>query len=54
MGKEPLKTLASYRQFNNKIYFGQNLLHEGEGVISIGDSIGVIECRAAEVKSSIL
>jgi hypothetical protein len=27
-GKEPLKTLSSYRAFNNKVLFGQNLLGE--------------------------
>jgi uncharacterized protein YcbX len=41
--KEPLKTLTSYRMKNNKIYFGQNLLHQGEGRIHVGDSIYVIE-----------
>ncbi len=52
-GKEPLKTLASYRQINNKIYFGQNLLHEGEGVISVGDNITIVERKAARITSSI-
>jgi uncharacterized protein len=42
-GKEPLQILSSFRQWNNKIYFGQNVLHKGEGVISIGDSLQVIE-----------
>lgn len=42
-GKEPLKTLSSYRMKNNKIYFGQNLLHQGNGNIHVGDSIEVIE-----------
>jgi len=42
-GKEPLKTLATYRQKNNKIYFGQNLLHHGEGMIHVGDEIRSIE-----------
>ena len=37
--KEPLKTLASYRLKNKKIMFGQNLIHEGTGIISIGDMI---------------
>lgn len=37
--KEPLKTLASYRRKNNKIYFGQNLLCDGTGMISIGDEL---------------
>jgi uncharacterized protein YcbX len=40
-GKEPLKTLATYRMKNSKIYFGQNLLHSGTGEIKIGDSIEV-------------
>ena len=40
--KEPLKTLASYRSKNNKIYFGQNLIHVGNGTIAIGDFITVI------------
>ena len=45
-GAEPLKTLASYRQFNNKILFGQNLVwkptHEKQSVestIKVGDLI---------------
>jgi uncharacterized protein len=38
-GKEPLKTLASYRSANNKIKFGMNLLHKGEGVIKVGQKI---------------
>jgi len=40
-GKEPLKTLAKYRQKDNKILFGQNLVHQGEGVISVGDTIEI-------------
>lgn len=42
-GKEPLKTLAIYREKNNKIYFGQNLLHHGEGALHIGNEIKLIE-----------
>jgi uncharacterized protein len=41
-GKEPLKTLASYRSKNNKIYFGQNLIHKGAGIITIGDKLQTI------------
>jgi uncharacterized protein len=40
-GKEPLKTLAAYRSVNNKIKFGMNLLHKGEGVIKVGETINV-------------
>jgi Uncharacterized Fe-S protein len=38
-GKEPLKTLARYRTLNKKIMFGQNLIHEGTGVIRVGDPL---------------
>jgi len=41
--KEPLKTLAKYRSVNNHIYFGQNILYNGEGKISIGDTISIIK-----------
>ncbi|MEJ7768481.1 MAG: MOSC N-terminal beta barrel domain-containing protein [Chitinophagaceae bacterium] len=37
--KEPLKTLATYRKKNNNIYFGQNLLSKGEGMIRVGDEL---------------
>jgi uncharacterized protein len=40
--KEPLKTLASYRTLNNKVYFGQDALALQEGVIRIGDSIQLL------------
>jgi uncharacterized protein YcbX len=38
-GKEPTKTLSFYRAKNNKIYFGQNLIHSGTGTISVGDEL---------------
>ncbi len=41
-GKEPLKTLATYRSKNNKIYFGQNVLQQQNGIITIGNDIQVI------------
>ncbi|GAB2691640.1 MOSC domain-containing protein [Mucilaginibacter koreensis] len=44
-GKEPTKTLAGYRTRNHKIYFGQNLLHQGEGKISVGDEIQVTRTK---------
>jgi uncharacterized protein YcbX len=47
-GKEPLKTLASYRAKNNKIYFGQNLVHKGEGLIAIGDRLQTISWNHEE------
>ncbi|MEP6749303.1 MAG: MOSC N-terminal beta barrel domain-containing protein [Bacteroidota bacterium] len=39
--KEPLKTLTTYRLKDNKILFGQNLLHQGNGTINIGNTIEV-------------
>jgi uncharacterized protein len=41
-GKEPLKTLATYRTKNSKIYFGQNILHQQNGSIAIGKEIQII------------
>ncbi|MEM8886866.1 MAG: MOSC N-terminal beta barrel domain-containing protein [Bacteroidota bacterium] len=41
-GKEPLRTLSSYRKEGAKVLFGMNLLHEGNGVINIGDEIRTI------------
>ncbi len=40
---EPLKTLAAYRKFNNKVLFGVNLIHNGYGKINAGDYIEIIE-----------
>lgn len=36
---EPLKTLATYRSSNNKVYFGQNLVALDHGEIKTGDMI---------------
>jgi len=40
--KEPLKTLAGYRSKNKKILFGQNLVHQGEGFVTVGDTLDVL------------
>ena len=47
-GKEPLKTLARYRFKNNKILFGQNLIHEGLGEIAVGQELKVLELNEEE------
>jgi uncharacterized protein YcbX len=39
MGKEPLRTLASYRTRSNKVYFAQNLIPNAEGVLTVGDEV---------------
>jgi uncharacterized protein len=42
-GKEPLLTLAQYRLKQGKILFGQNLLHHGSGLLSVGGAIEILE-----------
>lgn len=42
-GKEPLKTLATYRRVENKILFGQNVMASAEGVVRVGDNIEVLK-----------
>ncbi|MDB5026058.1 MAG: hypothetical protein JWP78_3813 [Mucilaginibacter sp.] len=41
--KEPLKTLAGYRLRDHKIFFGQNLVHEGLGEIAVGDVMEILK-----------
>ena len=46
-GKEPLKTLAEYRNVNGKALFGQNLIAEKPGgQIFIGDEVKVLSRKA--------
>ena len=42
-GDEPLRTLADYRKWDGKVWFGQNLVHLATGVIRVGDSIEILE-----------
>lgn len=42
---EPLKTLATYRTINNKVMFGQNIIHRGSGTIKVGDELAVLEWK---------
>lgn len=36
VGKEPLRTLATYRQWKHKILFGQNVLAQSTGALPLG------------------
>lgn len=47
-GKEPLKTLAIYHSKSNKIYFGQNAVHTGTGIISVGDELQILTRHTEE------
>ena len=37
MGKEPMRTLATFRRIDGEIIFGQNLVHDNEGTLRVGD-----------------
>ena len=41
-GKEPLKTLATYRRWDHAIWFGQNLIAQSEGTLNVGDMVEVL------------
>ena len=40
-GKEPLKTLATYRKAGGEVWFGRNLIHTSPGTVSVGDPVEV-------------
>ena len=40
-GKEPLATLNRIRKWQNKVYFGQNALHNQCGILTVGDTVVV-------------
>ena len=40
-GKEPLKTLATYRKSGSEVLFGWNLIHTSTGTVSVGDPVEV-------------
>jgi uncharacterized protein YcbX len=46
VGKEPLKTLATYRRAQKGVIFGQNLIHAHQGTVRLGDAVEVIEKAA--------
>jgi hypothetical protein len=41
--REPLQTLKSFRERDGEVYFGQNLIAEGQGVLECGMPVEVIE-----------
>ncbi|HEV2744537.1 MAG TPA: MOSC N-terminal beta barrel domain-containing protein [Rubrobacter sp.] len=40
-GKEPLRTLATYRKADGEVWFGRNLIHTSPGAVSVGDPVEV-------------
>ncbi|HTC24055.1 MAG TPA: MOSC N-terminal beta barrel domain-containing protein [Gemmatimonadales bacterium] len=41
-GKEPLRTLATFRRRDGKVLFGQNLVHRGTGRLAVGAPVEVL------------
>lgn len=39
VGREPARTLATYRRLDGKVLFGQNLVHHDQGVIRLGQAV---------------
>jgi MOSC domain-containing protein len=39
--KEPLRTLATYRKWDSQVWFGMNMIHDGPGVLRVGDPVHV-------------
>ncbi len=42
-GREPLRTLATYRRVGSKVMFGQNLIHDSLGELRLGDVVTILE-----------
>ncbi len=40
-GKEPLRTLATYRKAEGEVWFGRNLIHTSLGTVRVGDPVEV-------------
>ena len=41
IGQEPLRTLNRTRKWQNKVYFGQNALHNQLGLLTVGDQVNI-------------
>lgn len=41
--REPLATLQTYRAREGEVYFGQNLIHQGQGELRLGMAVEVLE-----------
>jgi uncharacterized protein YcbX len=41
-GAEPLATLSRFRKEGSKVLFGQNLIHDDRGLLTIGDTVEVV------------
>jgi uncharacterized protein YcbX len=39
VGQEPIATLMKYRKWDNKVFFGMNVIHQQQGIIKVGDKL---------------
>ena len=46
-GSEPLKTLSSFRKLGKEVFFGQNAVHSGDGILKVGELVKVLERQGA-------
>ncbi len=49
-GQEPLRTLATYRRQDGKVWFGMNLCPDAEGALQVGDAVVPLERRGEGVQ----
>lgn len=47
IGKEPLRTLNRLRKWNNRVYFGQNALHDNTGTLAVGNTVRIVRSGPA-------
>jgi uncharacterized protein len=43
VGKEPLRTMATFRKRDNQVYFGVNAVADDEGELALGDEVTVVD-----------
>jgi uncharacterized protein YcbX len=41
-GKEPLRTLATFRARDGAVWFGENLVHHAQGALAVGDAVAAM------------
>ena len=51
-GKEPLRTLATYRKVGSEVMFGQNAVHESIGRLQIGDPVVIRTTQSDTIANS--
>lgn len=50
-GKEPLRTLATFRRAGGSVVFGQDVVHHGTGTLKIGDAVEIVSRKAGSENS---